>query len=93
MWQDFFTGTKDNIAHLLPNPHFELIDTCASQSRSEVGRGSGVGRGCRARLQRDSSRTAQLQRATTTVPATINMPDLPPAIDCFPQTLGLTCAP
>ncbi len=22
---NFFTGTKDNIAHLLPNPHFELI--------------------------------------------------------------------
>jgi hypothetical protein len=27
----------------------------------------------------------QLQRATATVPATINMPDLPPAIDCFPK--------
>jgi hypothetical protein len=22
---NFFTGTKDNIAHLLPSPHFELI--------------------------------------------------------------------
>jgi UDP-glucuronate decarboxylase len=22
---NFFTGTKDNIAHLLPNPHFELV--------------------------------------------------------------------
>ena len=22
---NFFTGTKDNIAHLLPNPHFELM--------------------------------------------------------------------
>ena len=22
---NFFTGTKDNIAHLLPNPHFELL--------------------------------------------------------------------
>ena len=22
---NFFTGTKDNIAHLLPDPHFELI--------------------------------------------------------------------
>ena len=22
---NFYTGTKDNIAHLLPNPHFELM--------------------------------------------------------------------
>ena len=22
---NFFTGTKDNVAHLLPNPHFELV--------------------------------------------------------------------
>ena len=22
---NFFTGTKDNVAHLLPNPHFELL--------------------------------------------------------------------
>ena len=36
------------------------------------------------RLQRASSRT-QLQRATTTVPATINTPDLPSAIDYFPK--------
>ena len=35
---NFFTGTKDNIAHLQPNPHFEPIDTCASQSRSRVAR-------------------------------------------------------
>ena len=75
-----FTGTNDNIAHLLPDPHFELIDTCASQS------GSRVARSRRAQLQRASCVGRSFSAPENPAMPGVQLDDgLPRAIDYFPQ--------